>query len=692
MSGAAISHAPLVNTIWASLDMPGEAAVYKLEQYRPAGVKVFFVTNRSNPYLFGWDGAEEYRYDDYEGELTKLSRRLPDIRFILTVGARPGAPFRWCQEHEDQLAQLPDGTKLHTPSLASALWREQSVEALRRLVAHFEASRFADRIIGYTPVFSSHQWRGVGECPADIPTREVPIQFGDYSAPMRDGFRTRTGLELPTKEERETVGGDNLFGFLEERGTKLVEYFRYYNELNATLALAYCRAVKEACGGRKLVGLMHGFLFGWPNATSYPQGSGHGAAKLLLESEWIDFFHAPYSSYHRSLAGAALSQLPVESVRARGKRFVAQLDCGTHAKRLAERNITTLIGTGSLEQTFTGGTVGTAWESEQLLTRDVGATLVKGGTPYWQDYKEPVFGHWFLFRPGGPMTYDLPELQATMARLGQWAATMPPAESVSEVAVVSSAESCYYRKLERSFGNYFVEGLRNWVLPFTGAPCDEYLLEDFAAIPRRYKVYVFLDTGYVPGALREQIRAKLAADGATAVWFYAPGYVDERGPAVANCAALTGIRMAKRNEKRALQVRLADGTEFGSQANDFQRDMHRAEWPKENQFSPVFFADDAGAESRGTLTGTDACGYAVKQVGAFRSVYFAAPLPPVAVLRGLFAEAGVHLYCAAGDTVYANRRLVVFCAHSDGAKVLRWPEREIRFVARAGETKLIEVP
>ena len=94
---------------------------------------------------------------------------------------------------------------------------------------------------------------------------------------------------------------------------------------------------------------------------------------------------------------------------------------------------------------------------------------------------------------------------------------------------------------------------RQWIIGETGAPFDDYILEDFPNLSRRYKVYVFLNAHYLSAELREQITTRLKAEQATALWFYAPGYLDETGGDIAHMEALTGIRL-QRSEYEGLKM------------------------------------------------------------------------------------------------------------------------------------------
>ncbi len=69
-----------------------------------------------------------------------------------------------------------------------------------------------------------------------------------------------------------------------------------------------------------------------------------------------------------------------------------------------------------------------------------------------------------------------------------------------------------------------------------------------------YKLYIFLNTFHVTPPQRAAIQAKLRKNGATALWVYAPGYIDGQKCDVTNMTALTGIKLAEDRTAGELHV------------------------------------------------------------------------------------------------------------------------------------------
>jgi hypothetical protein len=664
---------------------PGFEAVNKLEQYGPAGIQLF-ITSLFEPNIFCWDGRDGYDYETYDSHLKALVEAKPDIRLILYLGGRAGTPYLWCRDNEEELILLHNGVRLRLGSFASEKWRRDSTEAIRRFVEHMENGPYARNIAGYNPVLIDNEWR----------LSLDKVGWGDFSRPMREGFRAwlRTKYqndearlreawrdrdasfdtaEAPDVAMREHAQSAGMFGHVERYGARIADFYECHNELAADFALGYCRTVKQTVRAPKLVGLMFGYAYCNMNSMPHPQQSANLAATRLFRSPDVDYFHSPYHYYNRCIGGVHYSQHAVDSVLMRGKMMFGQIDTKTH---LHPRNNTNAK---------------TPWEDEQILKRDVSYTLTKGAHHYWYEMANVTFAAQNRSGTFRDYTYNTPEIRAHIAVLERLADEGRRSEPVAEVALFNSQRGDFYRQFEKAYGNFYSEALRQYQLPYVGMPFDDYILEDLPDVKRKYRVYLFPNAGYVPRDLREAIRAKLEADGATALWFYAPGYVTDDGAcALENITKLTGLRMGRTDDKPDfVQVELTDRqhpltrglevSDFGTDIDPmyFQSKQEWAQWFSLNRddykLTPRFFVDDPEATVLGSLRGTGKAGLAIKRVGDSTSIYCSAPVPPVELLARIFEQAGVHRYSRHHDLVYANRRYVCVCASTAGAHTIRLP-------------------
>ena len=715
----------LASRMWGRAALPSVLGPEKVEQYAPAGIQIYFTALDAQTSV-GWNGADEYEFRPYEVQLDRLIRAKPDILLIPYLGWAGGSPYRWCKAHPEELTLSHKGKRLQTASLASDLWLEESTEAVRRFVDHFEHSRFKENIIGYNPIWNANEWFSHH--------RRGSEEFGwpDYSRPMRLLFRRWLReryendvealreswedpkvdfetAELPTVEER--LGHRESF-FPEDGGTwnKVIDYYQCYDERLARVSVHYCRVIKETLPTPKLTGMMFAYSYcGRHDSKILPHHHGHGMAPIALKSEWVDFFHSPYHYYHRSFGGVHYSHHATETVLLHGKLMVDQIDTKSHLRLPPNRN------------------ADTPWETEQILKRDVAHSLSKNCQCYWLEGGPgpmfPIVPH--HPKEWSPLWYDAPDILQTIKEMKRLKDENQQADThhVSEIALITSNEATYYRKPETVFGNLFVEAFRQWILPEVGAPFDDYMLEDFAHIEKAYKVYFFVNAHYMPADLREKVRRKLERENATAVWFYAPGYIDETGRSLESIEALTGFKIAASDSKGYLQINLQEANhpylegveieDFGSDTEPgfFQRGLKWLTWPQNKEdykFTPRFYAEDADSEVLGTLRGVEKPGFVVKDLDGMRSVYLSAPLVPASIVRNIVSEAGVHLYSRTGDLIYANSGYVAFCSRGAGRKTLRLPRscdvyealtgkqlgqdvKEISFEAPHGQTRFFRL-
>jgi hypothetical protein len=689
--------------MWGRLALPADLAPEKMDQYLPAGIDTYLTAIDATISLC-WDGEDGYYFDKYEAHVRRLVEKLPEIKLILYTGGTGGSPYKWCKNNQEELTLYDSGIRLETASIASDIWLRDSSKAFGEFVKYFENSKYADNIIGYNPVFNANEWFSHH--------RKSTKEFGwaDFSKPMLNYYRewlkkeynndvqalreswnndniTFETVKIPTAEERLYDENESFFYTCTPLGNKIADYYRAYDQRLAQLGIAWCKAIKEAAPVPKLAGMMHGYSYcGRHDSSLYPHHHGHGAAMMVMNSEWVDFLHSPYHYYNRSIDGTHYSQHAVDTVTNHGKLMLDQIDSKPHLRGAPNWNAST------------------PWESEQLLKRDVSYPLTKNIYTYWLEGGPgnmfPIVRH--HAEPWGHMWFDSPEIKQLIANLKQLVDENQQlnTQSVTEVAFFTSNVGSYYRKLEKVFGNLYVEGLRQWVLPEVGAPFDDYILEDLPNIDKQYKVYIFSDCHYIPSDMRQKIIQKLEADQATAIWLYGPGYLSEEGCNLDTSAALTGIQLGKSEEKGFIQVEITNtdhpigqglqGVDYGSDIDPtyFTDDIVWMPFhtdTQDYQFTPVFYANDPDAEVIGQLKGLNQPGLVYKDLGNRKSVYSSAPMLQPEVLRNILENAGVHIYSRGHDLIYANDTYVSLTAYEAGERVLTLPQSRKISDALSGE-------
>ncbi|KOX17993.1 hypothetical protein ADK67_37180 [Saccharothrix sp. NRRL B-16348] len=199
-----------------------------------------------------------------------------------------------------------------------------------------------------------------------------------------------------------------------------------------------------------------------------------------------------------------------------------------------------------------------------------------------------------------------------------------------------------------------------------GTPVRHYLLSDLtkgnldlSAI----KLAVLPNAYVVPSAVRSAINTKLKTPGRTVLSLYAAGYVqDDQAASTASMAALTGITVAK-----------GSGTPLLAQNYSFAGQSGGPDYP----LTPWFTVNDPAATTLGTYQAGGAS-LARKAIpvagGSYTSVYAAAPRLPLAALRKISEDAGVHHFAPVGDAVEATGNMLAVHAGTSGVKTFRLPQ------------------
>lgn len=679
--------------MWGRLALPMDYGPEKLDMYEPAGIKVY-MTALDTAISLCWDGEDEFYFDKYEAHIRRLVEKKPDIQLILYVGATGGSPYKWCKANEDELTLYDSGKRIEAASIASEKWKNDSSRAFREFVKYFKGdSRFKDNIIGFNPVYNANEWFSHH--------RKSRDEFGwaDFSTPMLKLFRNWVKqrynndvsalreswndrnvsfetVEIPSAEERLMANDPNFFYTCTSLGNKVADYYICYDEALANLGVHWCKTIKESSPENVLAGMMFAYSYcGRHDAKVYPHNHGHGMAMNAIRSEFVDFLHSPYHYYNRSVDGTHYSQHAPDTVMNNGVLFIDQIDSKPHLRKSSQN-------------------ASTPWESQQLIKRDVAYSLTKNAYCYWLEGGPgpmfPIVRH--SPEEWGRLWYDDPEILATIGKLKELTDQNDKENnsSVTEMALITSNEGLYQRRLELVHGNLYIEAVRQWFLPEIGLPFDDYIMEDFANIKKKYKLYLFVNPHYVPSELRKAIQEKLKAEGATAIWLYGPGYLNEKGCELSNSRELTGISLSKSDKKAFIQVEITDynhpytnglekGTSFGSDISPefFKKDLRWMSWPEnieDYKFSPVFHVEDKGARVLGKLRESGKPGLAVKNVDGFTSVYCSAPLLNADLIRNIAKEAGVHVYSENHDLIYANSGYVSVTAADEGNTRIYFPE------------------
>ena len=252
----------------------------------------------------------------------------PDAHFMFCF-AQVIAPGWWVKAHPDELVGYAGGTvnpketkdirNVATASMASEAWRRDFSDFLTRAVRHLEGTPFANRIIAYRVDYGiHHEWHYYGMRDGLFP---------DNGQAMTAAFRRWTGdptAEVPGAAERSEAP---VAGWLRDpvRQARVIDYERCHAGVVRDCVLAVDRAVKEACGGRCLVGNYCGYFFGM---GANPAEGWHLENDAILDSPYVDFQASPqvYGSSARDPGNPQYARCLLDGLRRRGKVVLLEAD------------------------------------------------------------------------------------------------------------------------------------------------------------------------------------------------------------------------------------------------------------------------------------------------------------------------------------------------------------------------------
>jgi hypothetical protein len=208
------------------------------------------------------------------------------------------------------------------------------------------------------------------------------------------------------------------------------------------------------------------------------------------------------------------------------------------------------------------------------------------------------------------------------------------------------------------------------------------------------KLVIFLNAFSLTADHRNAIQDRLRRDGATALWFYAPGVLNpdadtpENGYTPDHIAETTGIRVVERDGAcspamqclpgHELSVNVPDGTVIAPDdviANWEQRDeklqFRQMTFPPRKKLAPLFAVSDPDADVFGHYCDSGDPAMAAKTTRGIRNVFIGGLTLPAQVLANIAAASGAHLYCAPGDVIYTDGQTLSITACTAGRKSVR---------------------
>lgn len=625
------------------------------ENFGKAGINLYAIGFAMNDF---WLAPGKYDFSACEDNIRKILA-INGSGYIL-LGVRLEAPGWWIKTNKDELVGYATGDpdpgadqlgRYIAASLASEIWKKETGEAVRSLVKYLENRPVGKRIIGYRVDYGVYtEWHYYGMA-GDMPDTGKAMT-GRFKKWLREKYSndvkllreswgdTNVSFEsatVPSKEERWKFGCMSLRNPSTDK--KDLDYYYCHKDAVSECMLYLDGVVKNETQGRLLCGNYYGYFF----TMHYPAEGHHLDIEKVLHSSNVDYLCAPYCYDPRSrrIGGDGRSRTICDTYNLHKKLHIVEVDVRTHLAASDGNKYVDDI-TGSIS----------------LIRRDFCNAFIHGLGIYWVDMV--VDKPW----------YDDVEIMNTIKEVqGISLSTIKTDKSsVSEVALVCDPESINYASYPAQ-PIYIADSLINGVmheLSRTGVPFDTILLSDIKnkELPD-YKVYIFLNSFYLEQPKRDMINEVVRKKGKTAVWFYADGFINEKGISEKYISDLTGIKVKYIEEKMQQTIKITN------RSHNITKKLEEGYvLPSTVNNGPIFYVEDPSAITLGCIKhdNKDLPGLVVKKSKDWTSIYCSIPFISRHILRGIFNDAGVHQYIDTEDIINVNKSFLSIHTKDGGKK------------------------
>lgn len=669
-----------------------------IEDFVRGGVEVMMIWIEAGMHCNPAPG--EYDWSYAEKKLALFEKHSGDTKWIIRV--RLGLLNDWFRRAHPGEVHNPAGADeapggVSAANLTSSVWRAHVQELLRAFVNWLKTTRWADRIIGFMlNAGATEEWLPF-DTEETVRGKYHPVYVREFREWLRKEYaqdvdQLRSAWKRPQvsfDSAKPPAGfdrnGSHIWGPFTLRDPAVdrpaIDYYRFLNETLADALISFCRAVKEAAATPIIVGGFHSYLWWESGVYSYIQEYGHSLIQRLNESPWIDFV-SDITSYDNRFPGGPSGYLGLpHSLNLNKKLHFTEVDLRTNANMSAEhqaawaRTDPDTVPLRSAEPaipnrvwTWDLGYCGRNDEEQvALLQREHLHNLITG-TPYW----------WFDI---AGRNYQAPALVKTMRELSDLGkrAVDWDRRSISEVAFVCSEDTPLRQaamhgtllrfEMESAHPLLLDLAARGW--GSAGVPFDTYELHDLAHpdFPGdQYKLIVFVNCAYISDRAAAGIR-RWQKDGRVMLWTFAAGVMNDETIDPALGADLIGMKLGWQKRRRNIRI------ELDADRNDhpLARGGRALDFGTEGSVGPVLFVNDPDAQAFARLRDGGETAFALRDHGAWKSVYLSMLNFGPALMRNLARFAGAHVWSESNDVVYANQSLLCLHTASSGAKTVHLP-------------------
>ncbi len=636
-----------------------------------SGIELYATRLNSQLEVF-WKDYDTFDFTEFDASVYDIMAVNGDAKIMLCITL--WAPNWWMKLPENQgelVVQsyrdreqntdsgLSDPSKSMGASFSSVKFREESSEALIKLINHVKNQTYYNKLFAFQICAgATYEWMVF-----QSGTLEASVDYSDASQRsfeiyLRNKYKTQSALrkawndekvtfetaKIPNSVERDPNGQGGMIFYDPEKDQRLIDFNLFLSDEGATTLLTYAEIIKSMTANEKIVGAFNGYM--WTQSGSDANGKIHSSFNRLLTSQFIDFFISPLAYSERYIGRASTFMPVIDSILAHGKMYIAEVD---HRTSLESSYSSNQDYDGS--QGISTGKTYTTYDTVLQYRRDLVQCLLQG------------VGLWFFDMRGNWVGEDqFYQAIMDMKEEFDYSYSFTDRSVQNEVAVIVGEETYAYSTFSGfnavyHFNNYLYRVQRT-ALNAMGTGYDVYSMSDLTdgVISDEYKVYIMLSPVEVTAEESAAIDRYLKKDGHTIVWVYACGYSNGTTLSVDNISALTGIKVNESRNSAIINVRLNSST------NPYVAGLGGLKYGNSTQgVNPLLYVEDADAIALGSycVDMQGKTGLAVKEMDGWTSIYSGAMNLPVELLRNILKQSGVHIYSEnSNDVVFVNNNYV----------------------------------
>jgi hypothetical protein len=656
-----IDQQPVSPMIYALTDVPGgrwsweELPQHNIQLFSRSGIRLFQV------HVF----FEQMWREDGSLDITLARKQIrgildacPDAAVIMRLQVT--APRWWMQKHPTEWVRYADtgyqdesdigfpriieedNFPVRRVSMASVAWRQEAGEILRRFLTALAATPEGNALAGIQPANGIYgEWHNWGFY-RNEPDTSAPMNF-EFRSWLAQRYGTDEALQqawhlptaaiatasVPGMKERETTAGIFRNPQLEQ---KTIDYYTCVHQLVADNIIFFAHIVKQTWPRPILTGSFYGYFF---SVFGRQAAGGHLELQRILSSPDIDYLAGPQAYEPEALkpGEAFRSRALIASIRLHGKLWLDENDNEPTIPTDRDPRHDLLLRNAVAN-----------------VRRNTVSSYTRGMGLWYYDFGTAgVDLDGFRYGQRGPWgNWDHPLVQQEICALREEFQRRCDTDfdSEADVLFVCDTRSFYHTASLRGADAVSSAAIDQVYLALlkSGVACEPIHIDDLSRVDlNRYRAVVFGNTFVLSKEQKEFIHRRIAQEGRTLVWFYAPGYSNAESLDISHISELTGMRIAPAVVAGPPRITVT-----------LPGDTMQSYTFGDKPVSPLFCVQDSAAEGFGVFFGSSQVAIARKTMAKSTSWYIALPPKNSEPLASILHMSGAHRYVSAGEIVYAG--------------------------------------